>query len=254
VTETRLSESGSERERALLLLGSQEEPTAESVRAAARVLGLVPRAAIAAFAFGVFARALKWSSPGASLVVPAVVAAGVIASAYVMAERHPVSGVGAAPVSTWASTWARPSAASSTAVLPVAPAASSDARPDEASLAAAPRPARPESVTRAAPVARAVRGSTPVPDDVRAQVGLVDRARALLNAGDQSGALRLIDSYGRRFPRGVLAEEASMLRVQAVYARGDHAAAAALVRRFDTEYPRSVYADKIQWMLSDRPN
>jgi Outer membrane lipoprotein len=251
VTEARLSESGSERERALLLLGSQEEPTAESVRAAARVLGLVPRAAIATFAFGVFARAVKWSSPGASLVVPAVVAAGVIASAYVLAERHAVSGVGAAPVSTRASTWARPSAAASTAVLPAAPAASSDARPDEASLSTASRPARPESVPA---VARAARGSGPVPDDVRAQVGLVDRARALLNAGDQSGALRLVDSYGRRFPRGVLAEEASMLRVQAVYARGDHAAAAALVQRFVTEYPRSVYADKIQWMLSDRPN
>jgi TolA-binding protein len=250
MTEARLSEAGSERERALLRLGAQEAPTAESVRAAARVLGLVPRAAIAAYALALLARAIKWSAPGASVVVPAVVAAGVITSAYVMAERHSVSVVEAAPPAARA----RPPAAPSTAVPPSTEPAPGDTlaaarRANEpAPLAANPRPAS------APAAARVDRARAPASDDVHAQVGLVDRARALLNAGDPAGALRLIDAYGRRFPRGLLAEEASMLRIQSVYARGDRVAAAALVRRFRADYPRSVYADKIQWMLSDRPN
>lgn len=245
MTEARLSKAGSERERALLRMGAQEVPSAESVRAAARVLGLVPRAAIVAYTIGILARAIRWSSSGATMLAPVVAAAGVVAGAYVMAERHSLAVVDTGSIT------AAPAPAPEHAAAPAPPVAASPvgAPAQLAQQESAPLPAARRVAARAA--ARTASVPSPASDEVRAQVVLVDRARALVNAGNAVGALRMIDDYHRRFPAGLLSEEASLLRIQAVYARGDRAGAGALVRRFRVDYPRSVYADKVQSMLSD---
>ncbi len=226
--DTRLSDVGDERERALLRLGAEEAPSDKSVRTAARALGLVPGAAAFAYALGWLAKAAKWSTIGTYVVVPGVVA-GIIASGYVALDKRT----------------ARPVTVAAAAMVPAQVRVSAPA-----SVEAAPVE-REEPSPVVAHRAAARSGARGPAWEVQAQVALVDRARALVRAGDPGGALRVVDEYGRRFPRGVLSEEASLLRIEAVVARGDRVAASDLARRFRAEYPRSVHLDKVQWMVGD---
>ncbi|HEY4013029.1 MAG TPA: outer membrane protein assembly factor BamD [Polyangiaceae bacterium] len=235
--DARLSDAGDERERALLRVGAEEAPSARSMRAAARALGMVPGLAAFFYALTAFAKAAKWSVLVPYVLAPAVVA-GAVATAYVAVERRGSTLEAAAPPGAAAMTAPRTEVAPAVAA-PVA--VSSPAPISLEEVAAAPRRA----------------GSSRAPAregaDMPAQVALVDRGRSLVAAGDTAGALRAIDEYGKRFPRGALSEEAALLRIEAVYARGDRAATVALAKRFRAEYPRSVHADKIRWMLGDGP-
>ena len=237
MTDARLSDVGDERERALLRVGAEEVPTARSMRAAARALGIVPGVAAFFYALTAFAKAAKWSVLLPYVLAPALVT-GVVATAYVAAERR--------------------AASMEAPAVPVAvPPAPPPAELDPAEPAPAVAPAQPRAVLEEAAASPRKGGSTRASAregaDVPAQVALVDRGRALVAAGDTAGALRVVDEYARRFPRGALSEEAALLRIEAVYARGDRTATAALARRFRAEYPRSVHADKIRWMLGDGP-
>jgi hypothetical protein len=87
-------------------------------------------------------------------------------------------------------------------------------------------------------------------DTFSAQLALIDRARSLAVAGDLAGTLRSVDEYDRRFPGGLLSEEALLLRVEVVAASGGRAAAAHLARQFLAEYPRSVHADRLRPLLT----
>jgi TolA-binding protein len=240
VIDSRLSDAGNERERALLRVGADEAPSFRSVRAAARALGFLPGAATFFYVMTAFAKAAKWSTLGPYVLAPAVVA-GVVATTYVAVERRSSNVDVAAP------------AVAATVAAPRDEAAA----PPVIAPAVAPMPGSPlaalDEAVRAPRRAGSQRGPAREASgaDVPAQVALVDRARALVAAGDTSGALRAADEYTKRFPRGALSEEAALLRIEAVYARGDRGAVAALARRFRAEYPRSVHADKLQWMLGD---
>jgi hypothetical protein len=47
------------------------------------------------------------------------------------------------------------------------------------------------------------------------EIAVIDRARAAVYSKDRDGAIRALDEYDRRFPKGSLAPEAKTLRVRA---------------------------------------
>lgn len=237
----RLLHAGTNEERALLRAGADEGPSEESVLAAARALGLAPRALLFASLAALLSKVLKGSSitVAAFVVAPVFVAGGVtvavlagradtrpkVVVAPVSATEGPSAPLTAEPVET-------PPATSASAPAAVAPVDGvHGAAPSKKGTAAAPRASQDA--------------------DLAEQVRLVDRARGLVAAGDASGALAAVDAYERRFVRGILAEEAALVRVEATQARGDHAEAASLARRFLAAYPASVHRSKVQWLLGD---
>ncbi len=263
----RLLVAGSERERALLRAGVSEAPTNESVRAAARVIGLVPRAAVFAYCAAVLAKAVKWSSLNGYVLVPAL-AFGAIGVGYTVAEHRSTE---TASIALHAAASGRPAASAAVILVPsssavpllVAPVEPAPAEPNPAGgelaspHAAGEKGLGPEGAWNpASGQASGHAGIHGASSDalLQEQVGLVDRARSLVASGDANGALRAVDAYEHRFPRGLLSEEASLLRIQAMAARGDRGAAAILAQRFRTMYPRSVHTDTIRWLLGDGSN
>ncbi len=119
--------------------------------------------------------------------------------------------------------------------------------------------------TAVAPMARIVptgashsttaRGEASGPPGASAAVELtmLDEARAAVTAGDPARALSVLDDYARRFPRGALGPEASVLRIVALVAAGDRPAAARVAQSFLQGHPNSPYAQRIESLL-DSPN
>jgi hypothetical protein len=253
----RLLVAGTQHERALLRAGASEAPTEESVRAAARVVGLVPRAAVFAYLTAVVAKAVKWSWLHAYVLAPAL-AFGAMSAEYAV-TMHRSGEIGRVVLREGTLGSALPLRAVS---RPTPEAVSALLSPVEP-IAAGPTPAVHELGSThvvAAKGSERARGSSRAvvygasSDALQEQVGLVDRARSLLASGDASGALHAVDAYEHRFPTGILLEEASLLRIQAIAARGDRAAAAALAQRFSTVYPRSVHTDTIQSLMGNGSN
>lgn len=141
--------------------------------------------------------------------------------------------------------------------LPSAPHAARVA-PREHSVSATPSPAEqavaPAFVATSAQVAEPVptpppasvaapspaRARVPAATDdsaLRAEVALLDRARAALHGHDGAQALRLLDQHHRRFAHGTLEPEAEALRVEALVQVGEHAQAETLSQRFVSAYP-----------------
>jgi hypothetical protein len=241
----RLSVAGSDRERALLRAGADESPTAESVHAAARVLGILPRAAIVAYAIVAAAKTIKWSSVVTYVLAPAVAVGGLATAGYAVARavgvHHEV------PASVVEST-PRAEVALPNPARVVGPAPIAELLPATPTVRTVPRHVvRPER-------APARSDGVGTPPGLQQQVDLLDRARALATSGDAAGALRSLDDFDRRFGRGPMGEEAALLRVEATAARGDRAGAAALAQRFLAEHPRSVHASRIRSIVGEGAN
>jgi outer membrane protein assembly factor BamD (BamD/ComL family) len=80
------------------------------------------------------------------------------------------------------------------------------------------------------------------------EVAALDAAPQLA-ARDPVGALKALDEYRRRFPRGDLAPEAAVLRIQALEGAGQHDAAERMARDFLAHDPDSPHAKKIRTMF-----
>jgi hypothetical protein len=105
----------------------------------------------------------------------------------------------------------------------------------EPSTADAPRPVDPSR-----------RGQSPaIADRLRAEVALMDRARAALERDDSEALWRLTSEHARRFPAGALVEEREAWQALAACRLG-HAHAAAHADRFLRAYPRSAQAGKVR--------
>ncbi len=245
----RLLEEGSERERALLRAGVDDAPTSESVQAAARVLGLVPRITLLAYGAALVAKIIKGTSVGGVWIAPVLVV-GAVATTYLMvghpsgSVRAPGATIVQPPRASAPAPTAAPSADPGAARAQASPSATEALPSRSAADLDSTSPGAAVSPRAATPTTASVRYNTA--DAVQQQVTLVDRARSLLASGDTGGALRAVDSYEHRFPHGVLAEEAALLRIQAVAARGDQATAAALAQRFRSAYPRSVHTEQVR--------
>jgi len=247
----RLLEAGSEHERALLRAGAEEAPTEESVRAAARVLGFVPRAALLASLAALLAKAVKWTPLNGYVLAPALALGAVLTTAYAVSLHRSAEMAPHAVMRGSSSVSPLEPPLGQVAIGPVVgvPIEPSGATGVMRGDSATSLPVRGKEAASPAPHAGVRQGSST--NALQEQVGLVDTARALVASGDPGGALRAIDAYDHRFPHGLLAEEASLLRIQALAARGDRGAAALLAQRFHAEHPRSVHTDKIRWLLGD---
>jgi len=88
-----------------------------------------------------------------------------------------------------------------------------------------PAPMAPSASTPARPAARPSREPPPAVDSLRAESQLLGEAHRAMNDGDGARALRLLDAYRQRFPRGVLREEHAVARVLALCQAGRRAEA-----------------------------
>jgi hypothetical protein len=100
---------------------------------------------------------------------------------------------------------------------------------------AEPRAAEPSRRSQAPAVA----------DRLRAEVALMDRARAALERDDADALWRLTGEHARRFPDGALVEEREAWQAIAACRLG-HARAAARAEAFLRAHPRSAQADKLR--------
>jgi hypothetical protein len=84
---------------------------------------------------------------------------------------------------------------------------------------------------------------------LREETMLLDRARALIFAGDPGAGLLALDGYATAFPRGALAPEAALLRIKALVMTGDRARARALARSFMAERPRDPHIEELRSLV-----
>jgi TolA-binding protein len=236
-----LEDGASELELTLLQAGDADMPSVQARQAALAALGLssallsaappAVAAGSAATSSGVRLLAAKWWIMGA--LVTATGAAGL---GYVASREAPAP---PARVSHVAERSPAPVIAEPPAV--VQPARDSSERP-----AAVPSAReRPLSPAPASPRSSSSAGSS----GIQEQIALIDRARGAVAAHQPAAALAALDEYQRRYPGGVLVQEAALLRIESLLARGDKATAARLGRQFLQHYPRSPMAARVKTLI-----
>jgi hypothetical protein len=97
------------------------------------------------------------------------------------------------------------------------------------------------------------KGARAADDALGEEVSALDRARRALAGGDAAGALRQLDDFEARFPRGALGEEAEALRIESLLAENDRAAAARVGARFLAAHPNSPHAERVRSLLARAP-
>ena len=230
-----MRQTGSACERALLSAGFDEVPDDRSVRAAALALSVAPTAATSLDGVRRLGGSTnKWLMLTTHVAAPIAVLAGIAVALHGTPHREARAPRAANPA---------PSVEVKSAGISTMPDPTPVVAPSDRLPMATERDSR-----------RATAGEVPRRrlDTYGAQVELIDRARALASARDSAGALRALDEYDRRFPGGLLSEEASLLRIEELAARGDRETASGLARRFLAEYPRSVHAERLQPLLGKR--
>ena len=138
------------------------------------------------------------------------------------------------------------------------PSASSAVTPSASGAVAAPVPvasievapsASPSTVVSAPVAPSPVRAPRPQPSALGEQVVELDRARRALGDGDAATALKRLDVYEARFPRGALRDEADVLRVEALLAAGDRAGAVRAGDRFLAAHAESPHAARVRSLI-----
>lgn len=114
-------------------------------------------------------------------------------------------------------------------------------RPSGSSLSLEDLPASPPSAV-VRPPAPPASGSA----DVAGESALVQDARSKLRGGDAAGALSALAEADKRFPRGTLALERSVLRILALDRAGRKTEAAQQARAFLAAHPDSPHAERLQ--------
>ncbi len=145
----------------------------------------------------------------------AVIALTAGAAAIFVAVRPAESG---APAAAPAAASPVPSVATTIEARPVVPATAPALASSEPSASPAEPPAH-APLTSATPTA-------PRAPTLADEIVAIDAARAAIERGDTSAALRALDGYDRTFPHGALAPEAAALRARVKKARTNVDAAA----------------------------
>lgn len=117
-----------------------------------------------------------------------------------------------------------------------------------------PRPAvEPNTVAQAPTARRRIRRApserTSAETEVAAETALLERARAELEARPRS-ALKWLERYDARFPRGQLRSERELIAIDALTRLGRRGAARARGRAFLEHYPHSPYRERVLRLLA----
>jgi hypothetical protein len=91
--------------------------------------------------------------------------------------------------------------------------------------------------------------ATPSMSSLAEEIPLIDAARRALRGGTPAQSLAILDDYGRRFPGGVLAQEATVERIEALSALGRRGEAARIGRSFLASHPASPLAARVRGMV-----
>jgi hypothetical protein len=113
------------------------------------------------------------------------------------------------------------------------------------------------SVSAAAPTPSASSSAAPRPvlppaEDSEAEIKLLERAQDALFA-NPAAAVLLADEDVRRFPDGLLRQEAEVIAIDALVRTGRRAPAEARAKRFRAAYPTSTHLRRIDELLAPRP-
>jgi len=223
-----LEESDSELERALLRAGQAYRAPEHTRTHTLAALGLVGTSAAVAKTAG--AAATLWSVKG-WVVAGLVLGGSAVGVATVTAERQapradvtPITRSEPAPPLVTKTDLPAPPA-SVTPEETVMPPTTDDSPPSPPP-APGKRPANRPSLTE--------------------ELTALDAASAALRGGDGARALKLLDEHARKFPRGRLRLEASVLRIEALAKTGNGAAAGGLAKRFLERHPNSVLAPRVE--------
>ncbi len=141
----------------------------------------------------------------------------------------------------------QPVTASTTRAVVAAVVATSSASPPTSAVELPPSPTPKQlalvSSDRPTPSAR------PAEDRLAQEVALLARATSSLHAGRPADALKVLDEYQRRFPKGLLSEERRAARAQALCALGRQSEAQAELARLA---PQSLAAARAQQVCDAR--
>jgi hypothetical protein len=129
--------------------------------------------------------------------------------------------------------------AAQTRVENIAPAF--DEEPPAALAPPAPRASPPAAKV-------AARAELPAESRLAEEVAVLDGSRRIVTS-DPERALRLLDEYEQRFPRGDLAPEALVLRIEALVRAGARSNAESLASSYLASHPRSPHANRIRMIL-----
>jgi hypothetical protein len=118
-----------------------------------------------------------------------------------------------------------------------------------------PHPVRREPRPRASAMKGAASNALPTPaaptasgaqSTLLAEVALLDAVRAKLSLNDTAGALHLLESYQRQFPRGQLASDAAALSIEALAAAGNRAEVQRRAATFLERSPGDPHAARVR--------
>ncbi len=138
------------------------------------------------------------------------------------------------------------------AAAATAPASSSSATGEEVAVKSAPYGSsmkQPVQVRRQARRASPRAPESPVACDLSVEIALVQRAAQSLAADDAGAAVRELEAYRARCPRGVLTEEAGLLRARALVAQGRTSEATALARTLLDANPHGILAGPLRALI-----
>lgn len=90
-------------------------------------------------------------------------------------------------------------------------------------------------------------------DGLSQELAALQLAHEAVAAHEPEEALRLLDTYRARFPRGALASEETVLRVRALLATGERTRAQALADAYAAAHPDSPYSRQLEKLVSVEP-
>jgi hypothetical protein len=187
-----------------------------------------------------------WTGRAAVIGVVAALAAGILLGVG-LAPRESADAGANVPGSA---AYSRVAAPETSDVL-VAPASHARSGEREAIEAPSPEPAAAETMAVPDPVEparqhvpRSPRGAGP--SALRREMDLVRDARTALTEGRPRRALALVSAHRRKFPHGLLREEARALEVAALCEVGPRTRWRAALSRFDADHPGSPLRAKLR--------
>lgn len=228
--------AGSDLERQLLQAGLDEQPSRRGMR----------RAAVAVAAATSVSGLTKWAWAAREFVQPVVAHAGKVVAGSMI--------VGSTAFLVVPELTSEPEEKAPSFVPVTQPAAVDEQeKPLPAPVPAErpPIPSEPEAAPEAPP-AQMPAPSSPAPEKkpvtttISDEIQALDAARKVLDAGEASRALILLDQYHRKFEKRRLGQEATVMRIRALVQSGKKERAEALARRFYQTNPGSPYNKRIE--------